>query len=286
MPWGYFWLVLAALSWYFFTPALTDMQHFSWQWMLAIWLRNAGILILVAGGLHWWYYIHKGQENDTKFTQKWLAKDDDKFLWRDQVKDNMFWSLISGVTIWSAYEVMTFWWYANGFVTYKSISEAPLYFILSIWGVMFWSTIHFYLNHRLLHWGPLFDISHELHHRNANTGPWTGISMHPIEHVIYFSVFLIWWIIPVHPVIILLTGVFQGVAPSVSHSGFDYLKLGKNFRISTGDNFHNLHHRFFHVNYGNVASPLDKLFQSWHGGDAAGKAVLKRRMRSRSLVTD
>ena len=33
--------------------------------------------------------------------------------------------------------------------------------------------------------------------RNTNTGPWTGISMHPLEHVIYFSLFLLWWVVPV-----------------------------------------------------------------------------------------
>ena len=284
MPWGYIWLALAFLGWYGFSPAMSEMQQLSPGWIAVLWLRNAAFLTLVAGGLHWWYYIHKGQEKDTKFTHKWLAEDDDKFLWRDQVKDNMFWSLASGVTIWTAYEALTLWWYANGNVVYSSIGEAPILFVISIWAVMFWSTLHFYLNHRLLHWGPLFDISHELHHRNANTGPWTGISMHPIEHVIYFSVFLIWWVVPVHPVIIALTGIFQGVAPSVSHSGFDYLKICKRIKISTGDNFHNLHHRFFHINYGNVASPLDKLFNSWHGGDEAGKAVLKQRLRSRSVA--
>jgi len=44
-----------------------------------------------------------------------------------------------------------------------------------------------------------------------------------------------------------MTGLFQGVSPAVSHSGFDYMKLGKRLRIPTGDNFHNLHHRYFKV---------------------------------------
>jgi sterol desaturase/sphingolipid hydroxylase (fatty acid hydroxylase superfamily) len=47
--------------------------------------------------------------------------------------------------------------------------------------------VGFYFAHRLLHWPPLYELAHKLHHRNTNPGPWSGLSMHPIEHVIYFS---------------------------------------------------------------------------------------------------
>ena len=278
-PWGVFWLALSVISWQFLTPELSRMATLEFGWMAQIWLRNAALLTLVAGGLHWWFYIRQSQNMETKFTRRWLATGDDSFLWGDQVKDNMFWSLASGVTIWTLYEGLTLWWYANGYVTAPSFTEAPVYFALMIWLVFFWSTFHFYLNHRALHWKPLYEISHELHHRNANTGPWTGISMHPIEHLIYFSVFLLWWMVPVHPVIIILCGIFQGVSPSVSHSGFDYMKVSKSFKIKTGDNFHNLHHRFFHINYGNITTPIDRVFNSWHDGSEAGRAMLKQRMK-------
>ena len=106
--------------------------------------------------------------------------------------------------------------------------------------------------------------------------------MHPLEHFIYFSVFLIFWIIPVHPVLVIFMGLFQGVGPAVSHSGFDYLFLGKRSKIPTGDNFHNLHHRYFHINYGSSMTPIDFLFNSWHDGAEKGKAILKNRMRNRA----
>jgi len=278
-PWGLVWIGLAIFSWYFLTPDVAAMKTLEFGWMAQIWLRNAGLLILVAGGLHWWYYIHRGQDQDTKFTRRRLAKNDNRFLWGDQVKDNIFWSLVSGVSFWTAYESLTYWWYANGYATGPTFGASPVYFVLMIWGVFFWSTFHFYLNHRALHWKPLYDLAHELHHRNTNTGPWSGISMHPIEHSIYFSVFLLWWVIPVHPILIALTGLFQGASPAVSHCGFDYLKLGKSFQVSTGDNFHNLHHRFFHINYGNVPTPLDRVFNSWHDGSEKGRMILKQRLK-------
>lgn len=264
-PWGLFWIALAFFIYAFATPSMATAQSFAVGWMAALWLRNAAILCCVAGLLHWWYYMRRLQGTDTRFAQRALATDSGKFLFRDQVLDNMTFSLVSGVTIWTMYEAATYWWYANGYIQSVTISESPVYFLFMLWVVFFWSTFHFYLNHRLLHTEWLYKVAHERHHRNVVTGPWSGISMHPYEHLIYFSVFLLWWFIPVHPVIIILTGLFQGVSPAVSHCGYDYLKLGKQIRLTTGDNFHNLHHRLFKVNYGNSMVPIDRVFKSWLG---------------------
>jgi lathosterol oxidase len=280
-PWGLLWIAVAFFLWQFATPDSTTAQSLEIGWLAQLWLRNAAVLIITAGTLHYLFYIKRIQGTEMRFGKRELATDDPKFLWRHQVKDNMFWSIVSGVSVWTLYEGLTYWWYANGYQQSPSISEHPVYFLLTLWGVFFWSTAHFYLNHRALHWKPLYDMAHELHHRNAVTGPWTGISMHPVEHLIYFTVFLLWWVIPVHPVIIILCGLFQGVSPCVSHSGFDYLKLGKNLKITTGDNFHNLHHRWFRVNYGNSMFPIDKLFNSWHDGSEDGMKTLKSRGRKR-----
>ena len=62
--------------------------------------------------------------------------------------------------------------------------------------------------------------------------------MHPLEHLIYFSLLLLWWVVPVHPVVVVLTGFYQGISPAVSHSGFDQVVLGGGTRVSAGDLFH------------------------------------------------
>ena len=105
--------------------------------------------------------------------------------------------------------------------------------------------------------------------------------MHPLEHAVYFSVFFLWWVVPVHPVIALLTGLYQGVSPAVSHSGFAQVVLGGRARVRAGDHFHQLHHRYFEVNYGNTPTPLDKLFGSWHDGAPETHAALKERRLAR-----
>jgi sterol desaturase/sphingolipid hydroxylase (fatty acid hydroxylase superfamily) len=77
-----------------------------------------------------------------------------------------------------------------------------------------------------------------------------------------------------------MTGFFQGISPCISHSGFDYLKLGR-LRIKTGDWYHQLHHQYFNLNYGNTPTPLDKVFGSWHDGSPQSLAVQKARVRER-----
>ena len=283
-PWGFLIIALAFVSWYYLTPSLDAMREFEAGWIAAIWLRNAALLMLVAGGLHWWLYVRRGQGNRYKFHDKWLATDNRQFLWGNQVWDNMFWSLVSGVSICTAYEAITFWIYANGYRSVPAISEHPVYFLACIIGVFFWGTIHFYSVHRLSHWPPLYRISHELHHRNLNTGPWTGISMHPIEHLLYFSVFILVWFVPVHPVVIVLLSLYMSLGPAPSHSGFNFVEIGGK-RFFTGDWFHQLHHQYFNFNFGNTTSPLDKLFGSWHDGSRESLQAQKERKRRQRRAT-
>ena len=43
--------------------------------------------------------------------------------------------------------------------------------------------------------------------------------------------------------------------------------------------FHNLHHRFFRVNYGNSMVPLDKVFDSWNNRVKADMKKMKDRFK-------
>jgi len=106
-PWGYLDIVMSLVSWFYLAPSLASMTEFAPGWITMIWLRNLFWLTLVAGGLHWWFYIRRSQGTEFKFDDRWLATDNKAFLWGDQVRDNMFWSLVSGVTICTAWEAVT-----------------------------------------------------------------------------------------------------------------------------------------------------------------------------------
>ena len=83
----------------------------------------------------------------------------------------MFWTCASGVTIWSAYEVLMMWALANGYAPMLLWPQHAGWLILLIFLVPIWETLYFYLIHRLIHWPPLYRKVHYLHHRNINVGP-------------------------------------------------------------------------------------------------------------------
>jgi sterol desaturase/sphingolipid hydroxylase (fatty acid hydroxylase superfamily) len=79
----------------------------------------------------------------------------------------------------------------------------------------------------------LYRIAHKVHHRNTNTGAWSGMSMHPIEHILYFSGILIHWIIPSHPLVAMYHVFHAGLAPTPGHTGYEKMtfKNGVSFQL-------------------------------------------------------
>ena len=270
-------LAFAVLHWT--QPDWETMKTLSAGWILTIWLRNLALMILVAGGLHLFLYGFKAQGSRLKFDPRDLARNNGTYTFSDQVHDNMFWTLVSGVGIWTLFEVLFFWSAANGHAPLLSLAEAPVWFVLWFLLIPLWSSFHFYWIHRLLHWPPLYRAAHSLHHRNVNVGPWTGISMHPVEHVLYFSSVLIHFVVPSDPVHVLFHLYVQALSPAFSHSGFDGLLVGDRRRMKLGDFFHQLHHRYFECNYGTAEVPWDRLFGSFHDGTAEANERIKTRRR-------
>lgn len=271
---------IAFVLWNWFTPSLTTMRDLEIGWIALVWVRNLGLLTIWAGGLHYFLYMRRSQNDRFKYNARWLAKDSAKFTARNQVLDNMFWSLGSGVFTWTAYEVLTWWVMANDPDLMRSWSSDTLYLIAMVIAMVFWSQLHFYGAHRLVHVGPLYRWAHALHHRNVNTGPWTGISMHPLEHLVYFSAPVLLWFVPSHPVVVFMLLLYSGISPAASHSGFDKIVLFDRWTLGAGDYFHHLHHRYFEVNYGSRLVPLDVLFRSYHDGTPEAHEQMKARRRS------
>lgn len=275
---------LAWIVYGFFHPNLERMQTLSIDWIGQIWLRNLGLLCLIAGGLHLYLYTFRKQAKTLKFEHRDLNRNGKIYTWRNQVLDNMFWSLASGVSVWTAYEVLYFWAAANGYAPTLAWSDgtfSTLWFVAWFVIVQLWAAFHFYWIHRALHWPPLYRLAHALHHRNVNIGPWSGISMHPIEHVLYFSSLLIHFIVPSHPVHVLFHFYNLGLNPPATHSGFDGLTIGGKKRVELGDFFHQLHHRYFECNYGTAEMPWDKWFGTFHNGTPEALSSIRQRIASR-----
>ena len=270
-------LAVSIFTWFFLQPDFTRVATFQFDWIAEMYLRNLALMTIVAGGLHLWLYRYKKQGKDQQFDTRDLSRISGRFSFGKQVYDNMFWTLASGVTIWTSFEVVTLWGYANGYVPYLAFSDNPVWFVLLFLLQPLWGAFHFYWIHRALHWPPLYRLAHSLHHRNINIGPWSGMSMHPIEHVMYLSGGLIHWIIATHPVHFLFNMQVKALEAATSHAGHQQLVIGKGTKIDLGDFFHQLHHRYFECNYGTLEMPLDRWFGTFHNGSEADSRKIKLR---------
>lgn len=284
-PHNAFWLCISLITWNFLTPDLASMQSLELWWVALIFARNFVFILALFGGLHLYLYVFKGQGDDLKFTTKPFAKDDRKFIFKDQVHDNMFRTLASAVPVITGYEVLTYWLFANGYLGFFDFGGNQ---------VLFWAwfgfalllapvvhAIHFYGSHRLLHIPFLYKRFHVMHHHNIEVGPWSGLAMHPVEHILYLSTVCVMWLVALHPVNMLFQLHLTSFYPALGHCGFEKLKIGKKLGIEGGTWFHYLHHKHFECNYGGSLAPLDNWFGTFHDGTAESHAKMRDRMRAR-----
>ena len=108
VPWTFFYGLIEVILWVYFTPAIETLKNFHFNWFFYLLIRNLIITIICAGGLHFFLYIKKTQGNSFKFNAKGMEKNNKNFYFKDQTLDNIFWTLCSGVPIWTAYEAFSF----------------------------------------------------------------------------------------------------------------------------------------------------------------------------------
>ena len=274
---------LAAIAWVF-TPSLERMTTFEAGWILEILLRNLVLFTVFTAALHLWFHTFRAQGTKHKFDPKPLETRSSKFLFGHQLGDNVFWGLVSGIPIVTAYEAVVWWAWANGYVGWFAWDDGPVWFIALFFVIMLFESAHFYFVHRLLHWKPLYRF-HDLHHNNVNIGPWSGLSMHPVEHVIYLSSMILHLVIATHPLHMLYHSFFLTTGASTGHTGYQNIDVkGKN-AMDVGNLFHQLHHRYYNCNYGQMVVPFDKWFGSFHDGTAqATTRIMKQNLRMKAGV--
>jgi len=173
----------------------------------------------------------------------------------DKVAHNIFWTL-SGVAIWTLFEnVFCFLW-ATQRLPYAADSFVSIALALAV--VPVWRSVHFYFAHRFLHFGPLYQQVHSLHHRNTDVEPFSGLCMHPVEHLYYYACIAPSLLFVCSPFAFLWNGVHLLLSPGASHSGYE-----DHFQ---SDAFHYLHHRYFECNYaGTDAAFMDNFFGTFRG---------------------
>jgi sterol desaturase/sphingolipid hydroxylase (fatty acid hydroxylase superfamily) len=274
-------LLLTLLLWAFFYPALDRSQTFAPGWILQVWAVNFAIMALSAGGLHWYFHMRKTQGQKLKYERREMGRKNKLWNFSDQVRDNMFWTLGSGVAMLTAFQVVTMWLMANGYAPVITFADNPVWFLLALILLPIWSAFHFYWVHRLLHQPFLYKRVHCLHHRNVNIGPWSGLSMHPAEHFLYLTTLCIHWIVPSHPIHLIFHVMYQGPGAAMTHSGYEDLLIKDKRRLALGTFYHQLHHRYYECNYGNQEMPWDRWFGTFH--DGSERATVETRARKKAM---
>lgn len=291
MP-GYLWpmntliFAITLVTWYFLTPELSAMKQFEAWWLGWLLARNFALVLAIFGGLHLFLYVFKVQGDDLKFSAKPLARNNKRFLFSHQVRDNMFRALGAGVPIITAYEALTYWLFVNGFVGFAPLTPGSVVFWVWFAALLLLAPVihalHFYLIHRALHWRPLYKSVHRIHHLNVEVGPWSGLAMHPVELAIYFSTVCVQWMLALHPLNALYQIYLATINAAVSHTGFDKLIVFGRPIIDSNNFFHYLHHKHFECNYGSTIAPMDQIFGTFHDGSPEAHRALRDGIRARS----
>lgn len=282
LPWNAFFFALAAALWLWATPSRETLATLDWRWMALLLARNAAIVLVVFGALEVRLYIRRAQGNRFKFNGSFPAdKPSPLFLFRSQNLDNILRTFGTGVPIWTAYEVLMLHLWAIGWGPWSTFEAQPWALVALGLAIPILHEGHFFAIHRLIHWGPLYRWVHSVHHNSVNPSPWSSLSMHPVEHLLYWSDILIHLVLPSHPLLVLYHLQVTGTGAVIGHVGFDKVEIGSEAAVSTHAYAHYLHHKYFEVNYADGLLPFDRWFGTWHDGTSLGDAKMKARLKQK-----
>jgi sterol desaturase/sphingolipid hydroxylase (fatty acid hydroxylase superfamily) len=286
LPWNLLFAGFALVMWLYLTPDMAQMQRLSAGWIGFLLVRNAALTVLWCGGIHFLLYVKRRQGRNFKYNGRWPDESNEAFLFKNQLVDNLIWTFAFGVPIWTAYEVAALYLYANQLVPYLDPGLHPVWFIGLWMAIPLYREFHFYVIHRLIHWPPLYRWVHKIHHNSVNPTPWTGLAMHPVEHLLYFSGVVIYWLIPAHPLHSIFHLAHCMLASTPGHIGFDKVVLGEASAIDMPGYDHYLHHKWFECNYSDGVVPYDKWFGTFHDGSDESEKRMIDRFKRRNAKRD
>jgi len=211
----------------------------------------AGIPFIIFYKLFFEKYLRsKIQERDAKY------KD---FL--REIKNSFFTTLIIGI--------VAFVFTKTPLRTYSQIylekTDYPLWWIpVSVVLALFIHDTYFYWMHRTVHGPKLYKHVHRVHHQSINPSPWASYSFHFFEAIAEALILpIIIFIIPMHPLAIILFAFSSFIINVYGHLGFEIAPLWFRrtwlFEIFNTSVHHNLHHSKFKGNYGLYFRVWDRL---------------------------
>jgi len=263
-----------ALLFYFllFPIVIVEAKVFNLNWILKVVAFNIAMEFLTFGFWHWFTFIknYKSLEEGKYNSNNPYGKNVGFFTSSNGLLQREIFLTTLGWLQSSAYQCIILYLWASGRLEYeRSFWDRPIYNIASILLVTYWREFHFYWCHRMIHpwWKKDYGLAqgdigaflyrhfHSVHHKSYNPGPWSGLSMHPVEHFFYYTVTLLPLIFSFHPLHFLYAKYHADISPIGGHDGFSH--------PAGGNAYHWLHHATFECNYGTDLIDFDKLFGTY-----------------------
>eukprot|EP01084_Bolivina_argentea_P260124 439168_1 len=259
--------MVSLITYYLSFPNKNEISHWNnklrVKYMSIIIIRDLMITLIFYSFWHWFLY-------QSKYSQKMKSfKFNKNYPPSNQIHKEQINTMI-GTIINALIEILMIelYWTKNRNMLYFNFFKYPIWSIFWLLFIQYWRALHFYIAHRILHpWRfnicnidigkILYKYIHAVHHQSYNTNPWSGLSMHWIEHCLYFSCSLIPSLFIIqHPLHFLQNKIHAQLGPITGHDGFN--------SPGGGAHFHYLHHKYFEYNYGGSIIPFDQYFGTIH----------------------
>ena len=242
--WGYFplsfvkspnivWLLTAAILYVLFPyeKSFKNAAVLDTAWILQRAVINSIVVNLYYGLWHAALYVWRLSKR--KFNPKSGGPSMSRFI-------HNIWYTNIGTLQWTFWEVLFIHCYATNKIAYVSdaqILSSPIEMgKLCFWilFVPFYREVHFYFTHRFIHFRVLYKYVHSVHHRNTDPEPFSGMTMHPVEHMYYIGCVGLSLYIQASPFVFLWNGIHVLLSPAAAHSGWE-------------DHYMSGQHHFIHV---------------------------------------
>jgi lathosterol oxidase len=233
------------------------MPDIDWG-ILAMWMAIAvgvGLAIFhgVAGFYHVKYYVLRADDPQSWKCQpgrKLPARLQRRAIWLSNFNLVVAGSL-TGVFLYAIargwqtpiyFDVSDYGW------TYTVLSTAVLFVVVD--------AIAYYV-HRAMHHPFLYGMFHRSHHRFVATTPYVTAAIHPVVFItLQVATFAPILLVPFHAVSIASVFIYVFVFNIIDHSG---ISLPSRIPWQASSHFHDDHHAWFHVNFGQHLTWWDRL---------------------------
>lgn len=212
---------------------------------ISIFLRYA----IFAGMTFWFFYILKKQAYSSRKIQQ-------KYPKTARILQEIGDSAITAM-VFACIGVGLYWIKSMGFTRiYTDVHQFGwVYLLFSFFLLTIIHDTYFYWIHRLMHHPRWFKVLHRVHHKSTNPTPWASLAFHPLEAIVEIGIVpLAVFIIPVHPIAMLLFATWSLIWNVVGHLGFELFPQGfvhhPIFRWFNTSTHHNMHHQKSNCNYG------------------------------------